>query len=129
VHHSHYLVWFEAARVDLMRSSGLPYGEVEEEGVYMPVVSARCRYLRPTRFDQLLTVRARVASFRGLRVLFHYSILDEHGVEVAEGETKHTLVDASGRPVNLRRKNPRLWTRIVRALRPEGGTRSGESVP
>ena len=39
------LRWFEIGRAEMMRSLGSTYRSIEESGVRLPVVEARCRYL------------------------------------------------------------------------------------
>src|SRR5262245_42099378 len=57
VYYANYLVWFEVARADLMRSLGWTYREMEESGVILPVIEAHCEYRRPTRYDEEIEVR------------------------------------------------------------------------
>jgi acyl-CoA thioester hydrolase len=95
-HHATYLIWFEAARVELMRHVGHDYRSVEEEGYSMPVVEAQCRYRRPLRFDDAFVTQVRVTGGTKFRALFSYRIhLD--AVLVAEGKTMHACIDRSGK--------------------------------
>lgn len=101
-HHSHHLVWFEIGRTELMRDAGLTYAEVEDDGVLLPVIEARCRYLAPVRYDERLTVHTGLEPMRGARVRFIYRIeRDEDGVVVATGSTTHAATDRGGRPRRL----------------------------
>ncbi|MCX7895907.1 MAG: acyl-CoA thioesterase [Thermoanaerobaculum sp.] len=97
-HHAVYPVWFELARSELARARGLPYASWEERGYFLVVTEVRCRYLRPARYDELLTVAVRVQELRSRRVVFAYQV--RRGEEVlAEGETHHVLVSRqTGRP-------------------------------
>ena len=49
VYYANYLVWFEVGRADLLRSLGWSYREMEAAGISLPVIDARCQYLRPAR--------------------------------------------------------------------------------
>lgn len=101
-HHSHYTVWFELGRTELMRDIGCPYGELEDrEQVYFPVVDLAVRYLRPARYDQVLEIETKLASARGVRVRFEYVIRDAEGSELAAGHTVHASVGPDGRPKRL----------------------------
>jgi YbgC/YbaW family acyl-CoA thioester hydrolase len=60
-HHSNYIVWFEVGRIELLRELGFTYGEMEEDGMHLPVVEVRCRYKHPARFDDEITIRTRLA--------------------------------------------------------------------
>ena len=112
VYYGQYLRLFEIGRNAYMRARGLPYREVERRGVILPVTEARCRYLRPARYDDRVTVETWVARARGARVVFEYRLLDEDGRVLAEGHTEHGSVNRDGRPV-------RLSPDLVAALAPE----------
>jgi acyl-CoA thioester hydrolase len=95
-----------------MRSRGFPYREVESRGLTLPVSEARCRYLKPARYDDLLTVETRVIRARGARVVFNYTLRNEAGELVAEGSTEHGALGPKGRPV-------RLPAEVLEVLAPE----------
>jgi acyl-CoA thioester hydrolase len=102
VHHSVYAVWFEAARTAFSRAVGFPYSEWERRGVLLMVSDLICRFRRPARYDDEVTVSVRVAEAVSRRVVFEYRVTDPGGELLAEGETRHLAVDrASGRPIVL----------------------------
>src|ERR1044071_4729853 len=57
VYHGNYFAYFESARAESIRMLGLTYADMEKMGVIMPVIEVQCRYLRPARYDDLLTIR------------------------------------------------------------------------
>ena len=100
VHHSVYAVWFETARSAFSRAVGLPYVEWERRGVLLMVSDLTCRFRRPARYDDELTIGVRVAEIASRRVVFEYRVTGPGGELLAEGETRHLVVDrASGRPM------------------------------
>ena len=96
VYHSNFLIWFEVGRVELMRQLGFTYKDMErEDGCYIAVVDARCRYKAPARYDDQILVRTRLKNVRGSLIHFAYEILREtDGALLAEGETTHIVTDA-----------------------------------
>lgn len=97
-HHSSYLVWFEAARTELIRGRGRSYAEIEAAGWLLVVVEAHCRYRRPARYDEVLVVRSRVREVRAATLAFAYDVVRKvDGEIVADGYTVHAAVDRSGR--------------------------------
>ncbi|MCU0230012.1 MAG: acyl-CoA thioesterase [Acidobacteria bacterium] len=104
VHHTHYFVWFELGRTELMRSAGLPYGVLEdEEGILFPVVETGARYRRPARYDEALEVRTGIAALTPVRVRFEYRIeRPADGSLLADGFSVHAAVGRDGRPQRLR---------------------------
>jgi acyl-CoA thioester hydrolase len=102
VHHAVYPVWFEAARSALARAAGLPYSEWERRGIYLMLSDLACRYRRPARYDEVVTVWVRVAEVGSRRVVFAYRVTGPDGSTLVEGETRHLTVDRNtGRPAVL----------------------------
>lgn len=95
-HHSHYFVWFEAARAEFCRAHGIDYAQMETQGLFMPIVEARCRYIAPARYDEEIEVHAYVKERRRATVRIGY-IVSRNGTRLAEGETLSALVDREGR--------------------------------
>jgi acyl-CoA thioester hydrolase len=93
VHHGSYLVYFEAGRVEWLRSRGVTYADWAKKGVHLPVVEANVRYLAPARFDDLLTVETRLEQLRTVSMRFTYRILRD-GKSLAEGFTRLGCIDA-----------------------------------
>jgi acyl-CoA thioester hydrolase len=101
-HHSAFLPWFEAGRVELLRNLGKPYQELEAEGLHFPVREAFCRYWVPARFDDTLLLATTITEVGGASVRFGYRITREpDGVLIAEGHTLHACVDNSGKVKRL----------------------------
>jgi acyl-CoA thioester hydrolase len=99
VYYANYLVWFEIGRVELLRSLGLAYSQLEtEHQCILPVVEAKCRYRSPARYDDRILIETRPALLRGSVIKFAYRILrklPEGAVPelLAEGETVHIVCD------------------------------------
>lgn len=99
VYYANYLIWFEIGRVELLRSLGLAYSQMEiEHKLVLPVVEASCRYRAPARYDDQIVIETRPAMLRGSVIKFAYRILRKagNGEEpklLAEGETVHVVCD------------------------------------
>jgi len=92
VYHSNYVIWFEVGRVELMRSLGYTYRELEQDGYHLPVAEVRCRFKKPALYDDLIIVRARMTQLRSTLIRFGYEVLRESDGELlAEGETVHLV--------------------------------------
>lgn len=107
VHHSAYVIWFEAGRSDWLRQRGTSYGEcLEAAGIGLPVVELVARYLAPARYDELVVVRTWVAELKSRRIRFGYEVVGSAGQRLVEGETAHLCVGQGGQvmtlPVRLR---------------------------
>lgn len=96
-YYANYLVWFEVARTDWLRAAGLTYRRLEEDGLFLPVIDAQCRYRAPARYDDTLDVRAVARLVSPARLAFEYDITGPGGA-VASGTTVHAFTDGRGRP-------------------------------
>ena len=75
VYYANYLVWFEIGRVELLRSLGLAYSQLEiEHECILPVVEASCRYRSPARYDDEILIETRPAMLRGSVIKFAYQV-------------------------------------------------------
>jgi acyl-CoA thioester hydrolase len=102
VYYANYLVWFEVARTDLLRTMGWTYREMEGTGVFLPVIEAHCEYRRPARYDDAVTIRTEGRLASPVRMEFTYEVSLEGSSEVAAlGRTMHAATDANGRPRRL----------------------------
>ncbi len=117
VHHSNYIIWFEAGRVEALRHVGLSYAEVERGGLFFAVAVVNARYLSPARFGDTVTVRTELTELRSRAVRFDYVIRDAtNGCVLVEGYTRHIPIDRAGRVTRI----PRVLIEALRpALRPQ----------
>jgi acyl-CoA thioester hydrolase len=99
VYYANYLVWFEIGRVELLRSLGLAYSQLEtDHQCILPVIEATCRYKSPARYDDQILIETRPSLLRQSVVKFAYRILrktaeGEEPTLLAEGETVHVVCD------------------------------------
>jgi acyl-CoA thioester hydrolase len=100
VYNARVLEWFEVGRTEHTRRMGLPYAEVEERGIMLPVVEAHIEFQGRASYDDLLEMETRVSFPSRLRIRFDMSIQHaEKDGRVACGYTTHAVTDASGKPV------------------------------
>ena len=75
VYYANYLVWFEIGRTDFCQQHGFAYRDMEQEdGLYIMVAEARCRYKAPARYDDEILIRTRVTGMRKRVLIFGYEI-------------------------------------------------------
>ncbi|MEK6562613.1 MAG: thioesterase family protein [Candidatus Binatota bacterium] len=99
VYYANYLKWFEIGRTELLRQIGIPYASIEEKGLRFPVTEVSCRYFRPSRYDDVITIETALTSLGRVTLTFSYRILrkeKDDEVLIASGWTKHACVDERG---------------------------------
>ncbi len=113
VYHSNHFIWFEIGRVELLRQLGFSYRDMEQnDGCFIAVVDARCRYKAPARYDDEIIVRTHLRNVRESVVHFGYELVRvDDGELLAEGETTHIVTDAQMKITPL----PEKYMRVFRA--------------
>ena len=93
VSYANYLVMFERARNELMRSCGYSYKECESEGWGLPVTHAECNYRGSAKYDDLLEISAWVQSQKGVRIEIACEIRRKGEERVlVSGFTRHAFI-------------------------------------
>lgn len=101
-YYANYLVWFEVARTDLMRTMGWTYREMEELGVFLPVIDARCEYRKSTKYDDEIEIETTGEILSPVRLAFDYTVRAAGAdAPAAVGRTVHAATTAEGRPCRL----------------------------
>jgi acyl-CoA thioester hydrolase len=120
VYHANFLIWFEIGRTDFCKQRGFTYRDMEEEdGLYIVVAEARCRYKAPARYDDEIQVRTCLKEFRRRVLIFCYEVRRAFTDELlAEGETVHVITDREGRPCSAPEKYRELFLAALREKEP-----------
>ena len=111
-YYANYLRWFEIGRTELLRAWGLPYSEIEPKGLLLPVAEARCKYLAPAKYDDLLTIEAALdPEYKGgLKIDYRILSQDENTLH-ATGHTRHAFMNPEGRVI----RPPKFMRELIRA--------------
>ncbi|MBU6342676.1 MAG: acyl-CoA thioesterase [Bacteroidetes bacterium] len=100
LYYGNYAEYFEVGRVELIRSLGISYKDLEDEhGIWLPVVSLDMRFVRPAYYDDLLTVRSTLRSLPDTHIVFHVEVLNEKGKLVNGGRVRLCFFDAAQKKV------------------------------
>ena len=74
VYYGVYAQYLEIGRVELLRSIGISYRDIEELGFALPVVSIQINYKAPALYDDLLIVRTTIKEHPKAKIIFDYEI-------------------------------------------------------
>jgi len=98
VHHSNYVVWFEAGRIAFLEAVGYPYPQLAARGFAFAVTDLHIRYRSAARFGGQVIVHSELVEVRSRGCRFHYQVRQaDTDTLLAEGETAHICVDRDGR--------------------------------
>ena len=95
-HHSSYVAWLEASRVEFLRELGTPYPAIREQGFDLAVLELFSNYRRSARFDELVTVHTKVSAFKAATFQMDYLLTVDDEI-CALAATVHGVVDPNGR--------------------------------
>lgn len=87
VHNSQYLNYFERGRVEMLRSIGVSYRELEKTGLMLVVRSMKVDFRAPAQFDDELELITSLRHSHGARIEHEYRLL-KHG----EPDSKSTIM-------------------------------------
>jgi acyl-CoA thioester hydrolase len=100
LHHANYLIYFEQGRTELLRSNGLSYKDLEDQGYLLVLTKLEVRYRWPAHYDDLLTLKTTTVRTTMVRIDHRYELFCE-GRLLAEGSSTLACVDREGRPQAL----------------------------
>jgi acyl-CoA thioester hydrolase len=96
LHHANYLVFFEQGRTELLRSRGVSYRDLEDQGYLLVLTRLQVRYRSPARYDDLLTLRTTVVRTTSVKIEHKYELFRDE-VLLAEGQSTLGCVNREGR--------------------------------
>ena len=112
VYYGNYARLYEIARVETLRSLGVSYKSLEDNGVGLPVAELYTKFIAPGLYDDELTILCQVEKMPSAKIEFSYQIKNEQGVLINEGKTTLVFIDLVSKKVI---KAPEF---ILNALRP-----------
>nr|WP_067060218.1 thioesterase family protein [Mucilaginibacter sp. L294] len=87
MYYGNYAEFFEVGRVEMLRSLGLTYSGMEASGIMMPVLELKCKYLKPARYDEEITINVIMDKIPGVKIHFRYELFNEKQELIHIGET------------------------------------------
>ena len=94
VYYGNYAEYFEVARVELFRTLGISYDEIERRGIFLPVSEYKIKYIRPGLYDQLLEIHTYIKKNPGVKIELDYEIYNEDKVKITEASTTLFFLDS-----------------------------------
>lgn len=113
VHHKNYLVWFEAARIEMLDQIDLPYAGVEAQGFFIPVLSATVDYKKPAFFDDRIEVHLYLREKPRARFRFDYEVRRDDEL-LATGHTIHGFMNEQGKAL----RPPDAFLKVINSVWP-----------
>ncbi len=104
VHHSNYIRFMEEGRCLWLEEIGLPFENLEANGITIPVLGVNVNYKRHVTFGDIIEIHIKIKEYNSVRMTVEYTMLNKaNGEIVLTGETKHCFTDKTLRPVSLKK--------------------------
>ena len=98
VWHGHYIAWFEAGRMALLRKFQLLPQDFTRMGYIAPVVDLKCSYKEPARLDEEIIIRTTVLKPTMAALIFQFEVLRKKDRKLlAAGEETQVLLTLDGK--------------------------------
>ncbi len=95
VYYGNYAQYFEVGRVESLRNLGISYKGIEDMGIMLPVVELNIKYLRPAKYDDLLTIKSQIKELPPEhKIIFDQEIYNEEGKLLTIGKVKLYFMDS-----------------------------------
>ena len=113
VHHSNYLIWFEAGRTDFIKGGNISYTEMEQEGILIPLAESNCKYIAYAKYEDELIIKTWVKELTPVKVEFNYSVIREKDEkEIAKGSTLHVFISKDFKIINLKKSKTEIFKKL-----------------
>ena len=99
-YYGNYATYFEVARVEALRNLGISYKALEDDGIILPVVDFKVKYLKPAYYDDELTIFVKIEEIPTVKIKFHYETFNSKNEKLNFGDTTLVFVDEKTGRVN-----------------------------
>ena len=101
-HNKNFFEWFEIGRTEYCRQKNFPYRKIEEQGYYLVVVEAFCKYKKPLRYDEKFVIRVFLEKITPKKVVFAYELVSKEEKKlIASGYTVHIVTNSKAQTGSL----------------------------
>ncbi len=99
VYYGNYALYFEMGRTEWLRSLGISYKWLEEQGIILPVVDLNVKFLKSAFYDDELTIVTTLQKMPTVKIGFDYEIYNEHQELLTKGSTTLVFIDKKSQKI------------------------------
>ncbi len=99
VYYGNYAQYYEVARVEALREIGLSYKEIEDRGIFMPVLDMKISYKKPAFYDDEISIVTQIRTLPGVRITFYFECYNAQRELLNTGEVTLVFINKqTGKP-------------------------------
>lgn len=114
VHHSVYPIWYEVARTDFIKKIGMSCSDIEKNGIMMPIVEVKSKYIYPAYYEDELTIETKIKLLNPVKVEFEYLIFRKD-ICIHKGTTLQAWTNNKLKLINLKKFNSDIYKLVEKA--------------
>ncbi len=115
VHHSVYPIWYEVARTDFIKKIGMSCSDIEKNGIMMPIVEVKSKYIYPAYYEDELIIEAKIKLLNPVKIEFEYLIFRDD-ICIHKGTTLQAWTDNRLKLINLKKFNSDIYKLVEKAV-------------
>ncbi|ASQ45971.1 YbgC/FadM family acyl-CoA thioesterase [Legionella clemsonensis] len=101
VYHANYLHFFERARTEMIRASGLSLSKLATYDCHFAIHNVKLRYLAPARLDDLLTVVSKITEQTSCSFTFEQILYNQDSKQLCHGLIQVVTIDGRMKPKRI----------------------------
>ncbi|MBV1887711.1 MAG: acyl-CoA thioesterase [Urechidicola sp.] len=94
VYYGNYAQYFEMGRAEWLRNLGYSYSAMETDGILLPVLNLNINYLKPAKYDNLLTLKTTLKKKPSIKIEFDFEIYNQNNELLTTAYTKLAFIDS-----------------------------------
>lgn len=100
-YYGNYASFLEIGRVESLRTLGISYKSLEDNGIMLPVSEFQIKYSSPAHYDDMLLIETKITAVKGVRIYFDYAIYNENQMLLATAMTSLVFINShSKKPIS-----------------------------
>ncbi|MCK5815196.1 MAG: acyl-CoA thioesterase [Flavobacteriaceae bacterium] len=93
VYYGNYAQFFEMGRAEWLRNINASYKTLEDTGIMLPVLNLNVNYLKPAKYDDLLTLKTTLKKIPSVKIEFGFEIFNKKNELLTTGYTSLVFID------------------------------------
>ena len=93
VYNANYATFFEIARTEWLRNLGVSYKDLENKGIILPVISLSFNFIKPAKYDDILTISVFLKNNPLVKIEFDYEIVNQNKEKISTGNSVLAFMD------------------------------------
>lgn len=87
VYHGNYAQYVEIGRTEWLRSIGITYKTMEEQGIMLPVIAINFKFIKSALYDDVLHIHTILKKTPSVKIAFDFEIVNQNNELICTGNS------------------------------------------